>query len=283
MKDARREEEKELEADNENVRFASWERIRAEELEDAPAIVFTVTNSQGEVVRHIEGPAEAGFHRVAWNLRYPALDPWVPEEERHEEAAGVLVAPGTFNVTMHQRVDGVLTPLEQSQTFDAVSIRTPTLTGSSQEQRVIFESQVDELIRAGAGTLSSLDAIVAELSAIKDVLPGSMADASLYEIANSIQQRLQRERDRLSQNPTRATYNDFDEMSVDTRLWHARFDPSSGAYGPTPAQRESYRLARARYDDIVANLKALVDDEYESLKEALDVAGVPWTPGRGIQ
>ena len=49
MKDARREGEKEREAENEDVRFASWEQIRSEELEDAPAIVFTVTNSRGAV------------------------------------------------------------------------------------------------------------------------------------------------------------------------------------------------------------------------------------------
>jgi len=244
---------------------------------------LTVKNPIGEVVRHVEGPAEAGFHRVAWNLRYPALDPWLPEEERDDDAAGVLVAPGTFSVSLHKRVDGVLTALGESQSFDVVSIRTPTLAGSTQEQRVIFETQVDELLRAGAGTLSSIDAIVAELEAIKDVVPGSTADGSLYEIANSIQQRLQRERDRLSNNPTRATYNDFDEMSVEARLWHARFNPSSGAYGPTPAQRESYRIARARYDDIVDNLTTLVDNEYDSLKEALDAARVPWSPGRGIQ
>jgi hypothetical protein len=30
-------------------------------------------------------------------------------------------------------------------------------------------------------------------------------------------------------------------------------------------------------------LTGLVDGRYESLKEKLDQAGIPWTPGRGIQ
>jgi hypothetical protein len=283
QKDARRESEKELESENKNVAFASWNRIQTEELEDEPAIIFTVKNANGEVVRNVEGPVEAGFHRVAWNLRFPAVDPWAPEEERDDSALGVLVVPGTFSVTMHKRVDGVLSALDQEQSFDVVSIREPTLAGSSQEQRVIFESQVDELIRAAGGTLEAIDQIIAEVDAIKDVLPTSTADGSLYEIANALQQGLSRERDRLSANQTRSTFNDLDEMTLDSRLWHARFDPGSGAYGPTPAQRESYRIARALYDDVVGNLTGPIETGYEALKDALDAAGVPWTPGRGLQ
>ena len=45
-------------------------------------------------------------------------------------------------------------------------------------------------------------------------------------------------------------------MSVQARLWHARFDPSSSAHGPTAAQQESYRIARKLYDETVAELNA---------------------------
>ncbi len=282
----RRDAEKKLEADNKNVKFGSFDSIIDEQREDDPAIVLTVRNSAGEVVRHVEGPAEAGFNRIAWNLRYPALDAWVPAiegEEEPEEGAGVLVAPGTFSVSMQQRVDGVLTDLGQSQTFEVVSIREPTLPGSTQEQRVVFEGQVDELIRASDGTVNTIDGVSGELDAIKAVLARSTADPSLYEIADSLQERLLDQRDRLDQNTTREIFKDWTGVSLLERLWHARFDASSGAYGPTPAQRESYGIGKRLYDDVVRELTSLVDVEYAGLKEALDKAGVPWTPGRGIQ
>jgi photosystem II stability/assembly factor-like uncharacterized protein len=285
-KDARRETEKKKEKNNENVEFPSWERILGELREDDPAIVFTVKDEAGNVVRQIEAPVEAGFHRVSWDLRYPAVEPWIPEEEREEAwipTAGVLVAPGSFSVTMHKRVDGVMTDLDQSQQFEVVSIREPALPGSTQEQRVVFDSQVNELSRAAQGTVKSIDAIVLELAAAKEVLLSSTADPSLYEIANSIQQRIQAERDRLTNNEARQLYNDFDEMTVTTRLFHARFAPTTNAYGPTPAQRESLRIARSLYEDVTRNLSNLVDVEYAGLKVALDAAGVPWSPGRGIQ
>ena len=67
--EARREAEKELEAENQNVTFTGFDEVIDEQREDAPAIVFTVKNSDGDIVRLIEGPVEAGFHRIAWNLR----------------------------------------------------------------------------------------------------------------------------------------------------------------------------------------------------------------------
>ena len=285
-KDARREAEKEKEKQNESVEFPTWDRILGEMREDDPAIVFTVRDAAGNVVRHIEGPVEAGFHRVAWDLRYPSVEAWVPEDQREQAwipTAGVLAAPGSFSVSMQKRVDGVLEDLDQSQTFEVVSVREPTLPGSTQEQRVVFDNQVNELARATQGTVKTIDAIVGELGAAKEVLLSSTADPSLYEIANSIQKRIQAERDRLTNNEARQLYNDFDEMTVTTRLFHARFAPTTNAYGPTPAQRESLRIARSLYDNVTRQLSNLVDVEYAGLKVALDAAGVPWSPGRGIQ
>ncbi len=282
---SRREVEKKLEARNENIKFAGLDKAIDEQREEDPAIIFTVKNSNGEVVRHIEAPAEAGFHRIAWNLRYPALNAWVPivEGEEQHESAGVLVVPGTFSVSMQKRVDGVLTDLGQSQTFEVVSIREPTLPGSTQGQRVVFESQVDELARAADGTVKSIDQVNLELDAVKLTLTRSTADPSLFEIADSIQERLLAQRDRLSRNETSEFFQQSSDVTLGERLWHARFDAESAAYGPTPSQRESYAIAKRLYDDAVQKLGVLVDGEYAGLKQALDMAGVPWTPGRGVQ
>ena len=93
---------------------------------------------------------------------------------------------------------------------------------------------------------------------------------------------VQGERDHLTNSEIRDPFYEVDEMTVVERTFHARFAPTS-AYGPTPSQRESLRIARNLYDDVLRQLSNLVDDEYARLKVALDAAGVPWSPGRGIQ
>lgn len=284
-KDARREREQRLEARNDDVAFPAWERIKSESLEDRPAVVLTVRDATGTVVRHIEGPADAGFHRVAWNLSYPPLEAWMPSDaaDDREPGAGVLVMPGRYSVSLSTRVDGVATALGQSQDFDVVSIRRATLEANTQEQRVVFASQIAELWRASDGTVKSIDAIMPALEAIKEVLRDFRADPSLYETAESIRKGLSHQRDRLVTNETQAIYNDRQIMTVGQRVSHARFGPMANAYGPTPAQRESLAIGRRLYDDVVSELDALVNQEYAALKIALDDAGAPWTPGRGIQ
>lgn len=68
-------------------------------------------------------------------------------------------------------------------------------------------------------------------------------------------------------------------MTVANRLWHARFALGTNVYGPTPAQRESYRIGHKLYDEIARELDA-INREWLALKEAMNAARVPWTPGR---
>ena len=277
--------EADLIAENQDVQFPTWEDISAEEQENEPAIVFTVSDSAGNVIRHIEAPAAAGFHRINWDLRYPAIEAWVPEDERNpnSSAAGVLVVPGTYRVDMYSRSNGELNNLEQQQTFEVVSIRNPTLPGSSQEERVVFQRQVDELRRAVDGTRKALDDAVADISAIEEVLQHSTADMRLHLRANTLQADLLAQRDRLSGNPTQGRFSVGRPVPVTERLRSAGYNPHANAYGPTDTQQESLRIARELYAELTTTLQRLVDQELGALKRELDAAGVPWSPGRGIQ
>ena len=102
--EARREEEKKLLKDGKPVTFPGWDVLRKEEQELKPEIVLTVTDEAGQVVRRITGPAGKGLHRVAWDLRYPAVDPTQLETAQRESweyaPQGPMVVPGTFTVTL---------------------------------------------------------------------------------------------------------------------------------------------------------------------------------------
>jgi len=286
LADQRKADEKSATGDNDDVAFPGWDRIGEEEREDAPAIVFTVADTNGNVIRHIAAEAGAGFHRVAWDLRYPVIDPWVPESERGNgfgNPAGVLVAPGNYQVTMRERIDGVLSDLGQRQTFEVVSIRPePTLAGTSQQERVAFSQQVDEMRRAVEGTLRAIDEIQTELAAIKESLGNSTANLSLYAEANQISQQIGMARDRLAGNQTQGTFSIDRTTPVTARLSHAAYNPNTTAYGPTQTQRESLSIARDVFGQVGTTLTRLVDVEYDALKDAVEAAGVPWTPGRGV-
>ncbi len=72
---ARQAQEKKAVKEGGAISYPPWDALRAEDREEPPAVVLTVTDEAGNVVRRITGPADAGFHRVAWDLRYPPADP----------------------------------------------------------------------------------------------------------------------------------------------------------------------------------------------------------------
>ena len=163
-----------------------------------------------------------------------------------------------------------------------MSIRNPTLEGVSQQERVAYSQRVDEMRRAVNGTRRSIDEILEQLGAIKESLQNSTADLSLYATANDLEKRIIAQRDRVSGNRTTGEYAVNRPVPITGRLQHAAYDPNRTAHGPTATQRESLRIAQTVYGDVANQLTALIDVEYRALLEAVEAAGVPWTPGRGV-
>ena len=81
-KKARQEAEKEAAKEGRRRRpTRRADELRAEAERGGARVLFTVTDADGNVVRRLTGPATAGFHRVAWDLRFPPSNP-----TRHAEA-----------------------------------------------------------------------------------------------------------------------------------------------------------------------------------------------------
>ncbi len=283
-KDQRRELEKPLEKAGKDMPMPGWDALTAEALEDAPSMLLIVRDADGNIVRNLEGKVEAGFHRVAWDLRYPQLEPWVPEPKLPSfdtPAAGVLVEPGRYSVSLARRIDGQVEELGQTQSFEVVSIREPTLAGAPQTDRVAFSRRADELDRAVGSSLAALAELDAAIKAIKTTLSRSTSYGELYREAHTMGQRAQRLKDRLVENKMRDEMNDSGPVPVQQRVNVASSGEYTSLYGPTQTQRRSLAIAEADFGEIGPELDTLIEVEFAALQRKLDAAGVPWTPGRG--
>ena len=63
LEEARREVEKPLAKDGKDTPYPGWEALEAERREEKPAILLTVRDGDGGVVRRLTGPARAS---IAW-------------------------------------------------------------------------------------------------------------------------------------------------------------------------------------------------------------------------
>lgn len=275
-KQVRREQETKVkEAGGDNV-YPGWEAIKKEDREEEPAITLTITDADGNLVNRVEGPISAGFHRVAWNLRYPAFT-------SGSDRSGPLVAPGRYAVRAGKRVDDVATTLGEPRTFDVVSVTRPSLPPKDRREVVRFQMQAGELHRAVAGANERAREVLEQLEDLKVAIRRTAgADDRLFESARALELKLMDARETLTGDPTQRRRHQVTPPSIRRRVSNALSGMMGTTYGPTRTHRREYDLAREEYERVIGELKSLVERDFAELQRQAEAAGVPWTPGRPI-
>ncbi len=281
--EARREDEKAREKAGKTVTFPGWDALRAEDTEEKPQVVLTIQDETGQVVRRITGPTAKGIQRVAWDLRYPAVDPTILEQKEREsweqDPVGPLVVPGRFTVSLAKRVGGVLTPLGEPQPFEVEALALTTLPEKDRAALLAFQKQAGSLQRAMMGASAAAQEALKNIGFMKKALldtPG--ADPKLGDQVRAIEARL-REKLRVLQGDT--TVRRRSEPALPGLM--DRVNAQLDATGPiTETAKQDYQRAAAGFETLLGELRTLVDQDLRRLGDALEAAGAPWTPGRGI-
>ncbi len=285
-KETRRKGEKEAAKEGGDTPYPGWEELRKEELERKPAMVLTVKNAAGEVVRRIEGPVQAGFHRVAWDLRYPPTTAVAPMEKDEEgegdhEEKGTLAPPGTYTVSLCKRVDGQYVDCGEPQAFEVVRLHERGLPGAPLAEVTAFQRQVAALHRQVTGAEATIKETWARVRGILRALERStLPDQSLDKAADAMRQRLAALKETLSGNRRRNLLNDPGPVSIHRRLDVAHMGVGWSTYGPTPTHRMSFDIATRQFGELKTQLDQLVKTDLPALETKLEAAGVPWSPGR---
>lgn len=289
-KEIRTKKEAEIAEDGGDTPTPGWDALREEELEETPAVVLTVRDAEGNVVRHLTGPTEKGIHRVHWSLTYPSTDPWVENRgdrsvyDAGDPADGILVAPGTYSVHLATRVDGELVDSGLSQRFEVVPLREGgTLPGAAPEDMVAFRKDFAEMQRAVSGARRVLADTAQQLGAIRVTLDRSTVEGEAFgDEVRAMERRVADMQERLSGNPRRGMANDQGPVSILERLSVVEYGTGNSLHGPTPTHRDSFEIARAAFAELKRELNEIVMTELPNLASRLDEAGVPWTPGRAV-
>lgn len=274
-KQVRHEKEAEVDKSGGDNVIPVWDELKQEEREEKPVIIFTVTDADGNVVNRIEGPTSAGMHRVAWNLRHA---PFTADGD-----TGPLVVPGTYQVAAVKRVDDIVTELGSARTFEVEPVGNPTLPLQGRQNILTFQRKAGELQRAVTAANGKTQEVLDQLAAIKKVIKKSAkADLHLLDEARALEQGLIDVREALTGDTTRTKRSQTAVPSITRRIRNALHGTFNNTYGPTKTQRTEYEIAHEEYERVSQNLNKLIDVEYAKLKERLDKAGVPWTPGRKL-
>jgi photosystem II stability/assembly factor-like uncharacterized protein len=268
------------------ISLPSRAELSAEEEEEAPALIFTITDSSGKVVRRLTGPVTAGIQRVNWDLRYPASSLPPPpnpdgDDPFGDPPGGPLVMPGTYKVSIAKRQNGVLTPFGQSQEFKVIVDGQERMTPADRIALVEFQTKVARLQRALQGALDAANSLTPRLAAIRRALMETPnAPESLLQEAAALEKRKNEILRALRGDQALRQRNMNLPASISERVGDIVGGQRLAIQKPTQTHLDQYAAAAAEFEGTLNSLRQLIEVDLQKLEKQMEAAGAPWTPGR---
>ena len=284
-KEKRQEAEKEAAKKNETLPYPSNDALRAEAEEAKPEVYFLVYDESGTAIRRVEGSADAGFHRVAWDLRYPGAQLPKPAEEQEEDfpdAAdqGPLVLSGNYSVKMFEKVDGVVTEVAGPQTFKVASEGLAGMRAADRTAQEEFLRKVARLYRAVAGARKTAEDVQSRMKQIREALRYTPAAEKQLGAAADVLEQHDREILRALRGDTAvAKRSEPVPTSIYDRVNSIMEGERFSLAKPTQSNVDSYNIGAAEFTDALAKLHTLVEVDLVKLEKDMEAAGAPWVPG----
>ncbi len=287
-KELRAEQEKELREQGSDAVFPGWEVLRAEGLEHDAAVVMTVRDRHGTVVRRLTGPAQSGLHRVAWDLHYPSVDPIDIEAPRElapwaSPPMGPLAVPGRYSVELGLLSGTELRRLAEPRDFELKELENRSLPGQDPAASLAFARDASDLSRRVDGAAEELEKAERMVKYLEKALVETpAAELTILQQIRAFERGLADVRLRLLGDRVRSRYREPSKLSVRRRADLAASGVANSRYGPTGTQRELLETATAEFAEVGPRLKKLLEDDLPRIEAALEEAGAPWTPGRRL-
>src|ERR1700730_15044409 len=283
-KETRQDAEKEASKKNQTLPYPSNDQLRAEAEELKPEVYLTVYDESGTPIRRVDASVEEGFHRVAWDLRYPT--PSETEEQHPGEefmaatGQGPLVMPGKYSARLFKKVDGVVTELGSPQSFAVIADGTSGITPADRAAQEEFHRKVAGLYRAVSGAVNSANEVQTRLKAIRKALQDTPSAELLTAAADSIEKRSNEILRALRGDSAVAARNENVPTSINDRVTNIMEGERFAITVPTLTHQEAYAIAADEFAQQLASLHTLIQMDLVKLENDLEAAGAPWTPGR---
>ena len=274
-KEKRQEADKKAVEDKKYPKYPSWEAVEAENQEAEPAVYIEVRDSEGDIIKRVDGKTKKGLHRLTWDMKYASTNPLTEKDSKNN---GLMALPGSYTATLFKRVGTKVTPLSEPVSFELAAIVEGALEGATPQEMEAYGSAVsDAQKRAISATtvLKQLKDTMALLRTAIDRTPSDIAKleaqfAAIQEEIHAVNRQFYglKSRDRMGIKPA----------NIMSRLRYARSALGS-SYGPTAQHKDQLGYANDSLDSAVARIGTLQSTAVPTLQQAVVEAGGPWTSG----
>jgi photosystem II stability/assembly factor-like uncharacterized protein len=264
--------------------FPGWEAVEAERRETEPAVILTVRDSEGRVVRRLAGATTAGIHRTSWDLRLPASEALGSERSEWDDPPrGPLVAPGTYSVTLSRSISGEVTRLAGPVELEVEPLGAGALEGASPSAVVAFWKRVAAVQRAVSGATRALATALDRLETLETVLARSTAEpGAVAGELESLRQLLLDLDQELNGHRSKGVVGEPRRPSIRSRIRRTSEGVARSTYGPTPNLERNLAVAEAQLRTLREQLNQIIGERIPRLEQTLQELGGPWAPGQPV-
>jgi len=295
----RQAEERDAERNGTKPKYPTIDELRAEEEEQPPELVFTITDANGNFVRQLTSPAQAGIRRTTWDLHSaPFTVPAAPVAGAaggrggrggggggggfFGGGGGPLVTPGKYKVSVSQVFNGETTKLAGPAEFSVVTELVQPMSPQERAAKEAFQKKAAKLQSAVTAALEIATNNETELATIKRALtavpyPDS---AALLKTTEDLNKRNDEILMALRGDNFARSQEEPTAPSISQRISRVVQGMGSNTARPTKTQENDYKVAGELFVPVLAKLHQLVEVDMVKLNKALDADGVPHTPGR---
>ena len=284
LKKIRQENEKELIKNNSAVPYPTFNEMRAEDNEEKPYLLFTISDNSGKVVRKIKTGYSSGIKRLVWDLRLESQSP-VSLKSREPKSIyqgydyGRMALPGQYTVSMNQVIRGKITELVRPVSFNLKFLEINKQIGFDRTSIELFAGEAavlrNKLGKANKVTndftkrIKYMEAAIISTAAVDNKLLGDVI---------SIQKYLQEISIKLYGDNS-LTKREFETSpSINTRLGTVVYYLWRTTSAPTSTQMEQVEIAKNDLNFVMDELKS-IKTQLKDLDRQLQANGASYTPG----
>lgn len=283
IKQKRKAAEKKAVKDGGNPEYPSFDEMRAEDNEEKAYLLFTIKDSDGNIVNRMKSSASKGIKRMNWNFRYPSPRPISVRGgggRRFGGGGGQLAMPGTYSVSMAMVKDAEMTELAGPVEFKVVPLNNSTLPPADKAALFAFQKKVSELSKAVSGAGNLYRELDNKLKHIKEAI--RLTPSIPFEKNKDVKMLEEKMRGislRMNGDPSLSRRQFETAPSISGRINSVMFGMFSSTSAPTKTMEQGYEIAAEEFQPVYASLKEVVK-EVKEMEKMLEKYGAPYTPGR---
>ena len=270
----RQKEEKPLRKSDQDIPFPGWESLADEMQQREPQIRIHIYNGEDELVRKVAAPTDSGFHRVAWDLKYPPMRAIGLDKEKIE-GSGMLAPPGRYYAQVFHVDSGKTRALTEKTGFSVKPLYEGTLENPRRDLRDEYWRAYEDLVRQYSAFAKKMNRTVKKADALELAYRATpIEDSSVTSRVFALKADLDEMQKTVMGNPAKRKIGEKTKPTVGQRIFTLARILSHSTYGPTTTAIETRQIVEDQLEQFSQELGEL-ESEADTLSERIQRLGGP--------